>query len=763
MNDELRQYTHTPLPADRFRLIKLLDPASHAWPGDETAHEPLCAEFVESSFGEVISYEALSYCWTGHQRAILAEERDVHAQMDRRLCIKSSGRTAGFIPISRSLEAALRHVQHQTEKPLFVDQVCINQSDLEEKSHLVQRMGDIYTNAERVLAWLGPPTPESGEFMSFMQNLKEGPSTAFHRLSDIDYTSFATIRASILDEDPDVMMVPEELKADRDELQELATRIWDALPLRGFVDFCSRQWFGRMWIVQESCLPKHLVFVFGDRVCDSTHFERTALLVVLSVGIQAERWTAELQQRDYPKVDDLTYTLALTRYVNRIFSVRRTLHRDGEERLGLFHLLSKFNVADTVTSQTVRSDLQKFRASNPRDCYYSLLALPRQDDAAIREVVVDYRKPVQLVFIDLASALVKEHTDVLLFSQTSRKRLGGLPSWVADWTSELSSPYGYHNSTTAIYSAGVAKDTEALGAAPDAHVVAANLVVRGYTVGPVEHVGNHVYEISEDGLQTSFSLHLFLSEISHFCNLARGKQTSFETSPHSGDEMASLLASGGRGISTKPNASPSDRLGPIIHGTYLAGAVHNVTKRRYARHARVLERAEFSKRMAAILDRLEARWQERQGPYYALMRLLGLDEDWEDFEFYQKFSDRWDQLGDTIKNWDPDDFQGLHPELRDAADGMMGRYGRALDVQEGRKCFITPSGYVGLGPGEMEAGDFVVVLKDASVPMVLRPDISDSSGHGQFTYVGEAYCYGIMDGEIMEQRREDEPRTFYIG
>ncbi|KAH7087827.1 heterokaryon incompatibility protein-domain-containing protein, partial [Paraphoma chrysanthemicola] len=39
--------------------------------------------------------------------------------------------------------------------PLWVDALCINQPDIEERNHQVQQMSDIYRNAAKVLVWLG--------------------------------------------------------------------------------------------------------------------------------------------------------------------------------------------------------------------------------------------------------------------------------------------------------------------------------------------------------------------------------------------------------------------------------------------------------------------------------------------------------------------------------------------------------------------------------------------------------------------------------
>jgi hypothetical protein len=43
---------------------------------------------------------------------------------------------------------------------LWIDAICINQSDNEEKSQQVRLMGEIYSKAEVVRVWLGPSTED---------------------------------------------------------------------------------------------------------------------------------------------------------------------------------------------------------------------------------------------------------------------------------------------------------------------------------------------------------------------------------------------------------------------------------------------------------------------------------------------------------------------------------------------------------------------------------------------------------------------------
>jgi hypothetical protein len=62
-------------------------------------------------------------------------------------------------PISATLSLALRSIMDplpiESRFTMWVDQLCINQDDLVEKSAQVSLMGEIYQKAKRFLVWLG--------------------------------------------------------------------------------------------------------------------------------------------------------------------------------------------------------------------------------------------------------------------------------------------------------------------------------------------------------------------------------------------------------------------------------------------------------------------------------------------------------------------------------------------------------------------------------------------------------------------------------
>lgn len=775
----ISMYAYAPLETGFFRLFRLIDghPAPD-WSIDvdtvpqttpRDAAAPLRVECIECSFADPICYEALSYCWAGHERSLSPEEHKQRSQLDRYVLVSDGGETVGYIPTTASLETAMLYLRWHTEKPFFVDQLCINQADNVEKAHLVRRMGEIYSQANRVLAWLGPSDPEAQEFVSFMKHLEEAPGAAYLRLADHDYPILNAIRLSVAATSPESKPVPDHVMADRDMLRDLVIQIGDEMPLRGFVNVCSRQFFGRLWIVQEACLSLNLQFVCGYSVWHADQLERTLLLFSLLLAHRAANLTPKALAKEYPKVDDIILAIALGRFINRLFSTRRTIHRPGQTRLPLFYLLVNFNVADMVTALTQKHDLQKFRAGDPRDCYYSILALPESSDTALKRVVVSYENSAQQVFTELAEAIAVDYTDVLLFSQNASKQLEDLPSWVPDWSSQLATPFGYLQSNKPLFAAGYAKRMQSGEGEGGPRVEGSALVVAGYIVDTIHRTGDYVYEMTASGtdVPTEVSHHYFLSEIELFCRLAREGQARSDDSPPCLKDAPWLMASGGRGLADSLDMGHEERFGPDVQGVRLLDASYQVQRQYLERHTKTYELVRWQKRQSDVLSPLEKRWAElrkRTGLYWGLMYWLGIGTDWDAYEFCEKFNRHWDKSGpmaEAAANDRPDGWN-LEVEVREEVLKVWGRLGRAMDVQQGRRCFVTPKGYVGLGPLDMQVGDVVAILKGASVPVVLRSDVSGPEGQQQFKYIGEAYCHGTMEGQLCQQRAGAVPSLFCI-
>ncbi|KAF2442025.1 HET-domain-containing protein [Karstenula rhodostoma CBS 690.94] len=86
---------------------------------------------------------------------------------------------------------------------------------------------------------------------------------------------------------------------------------------------------------------------------------------------------------------------------------------------------------------------------------------------------------------------------------------------------------------------------------------------------------------------------------------------------------------------------------------------------------------------------------------------------------------------------------------------LAGRYRSNMSGMDGKRPYITRKGYLGMCPGSALPGDVVVIFHGARLPYVLRPRPEGD----RYTFLGEAYCDGMMDGEISEGRQET---SFFI-
>lgn len=170
-------------------------------------------------------YDALSYTWgteTGAEIALV--QRDEH-------CSEQGNpvHTESAMTIWKNLAEALRHLRDEKRiRTLWVDAICINQSDSTEKMIQVRHMDSIYRQARRVVAFIGPPDNSSQLAISTLEYLG----------AQVTWTGFGWRSKSVEAVEPDWHMRGTDLGYDE------AT--WDAI-----LTLLSRPWFSRLWIVQE--------------------------------------------------------------------------------------------------------------------------------------------------------------------------------------------------------------------------------------------------------------------------------------------------------------------------------------------------------------------------------------------------------------------------------------------------------------------------------------------------------------------------------
>ncbi|GLA08012.1 hypothetical protein AnigIFM60653_009537 [Aspergillus niger] len=146
-------YTYSPLPPGPYtRMIRLLPHKDRSAPVECTLFD---YDLFETHRGKHL-YEALSYTWGSgiKPQPILID--------------------GSLLSVTESLYTALLYLRdHQLERTLWVDAVCINQEEDDEKAKQIPYMRAIYAQADRVLVWLGEPDDSDGDAFDTIRRLAE--------------------------------------------------------------------------------------------------------------------------------------------------------------------------------------------------------------------------------------------------------------------------------------------------------------------------------------------------------------------------------------------------------------------------------------------------------------------------------------------------------------------------------------------------------------------------------------------------------------
>lgn len=229
----------------------------------------------------------------------------IHASLDAKPCFEAVSYVWGQPPFHHSilidkyifqigpnLETVLRKLRDlKVSKTLWIDAICINQSDEEERRQQILEMQNIFTSAVQVRAWLGED-PKHGELaISLLEDLQEEDIAKF-------------------------------------SLNNFKTKKWEALK-----NFWSQPYWKRIWIVQEIAVAHERVLIgYGSRWIQRSAFEKALNILIahrnnhetlLWEGIDSEMdWFLNLSQicrcDIHPQIDrnlqDLEYLLYLTEH-----------------------------------------------------------------------------------------------------------------------------------------------------------------------------------------------------------------------------------------------------------------------------------------------------------------------------------------------------------------------------------------------------------------------------------------------------------------
>ncbi|KAF4960119.1 hypothetical protein FGADI_1137 [Fusarium gaditjirri] len=98
---------------------------------------------------------------------------------------------------------------------------------------------------------------------------------------------------------------------------------------------------------------------------------------------------------------------------------------------------------------------------------------------------------------------------------------------------------------------------------------------------------------------------------------------------------------------------------------------------------------------------------------------------------------------DSEKIQQPNTAEGEEAGEASSTEGSF--YASALMRMHTRRAFMTSTGFVGVGPLDIQPGDEVCILLGGKIPYLLR-----AQGDEAYTLVGEAYVHGVMHGELFK-------------
>ena len=249
-------------------------------------------------------YEALSYVWGP------AEPIDS-------IKIHTAGHYSGMMNITPDLSAALRQLRDSTSvRFLWIDAICIDQANIQEKNHQVPLIADVYRRAEHVCVWLGQSSDDSHKALQFI------------------------VGAGNL----------------------IATSAWkqDETEWQAFYSFITRPWFRHRWSIQAIALARRATLL-----CDNRTVGWQELANVLSIvqEVMTEFSNDKVRYCNYYEWGHMSLQPAF-----RLAEIRNHIHRVSRDEVDTGSLWSL---------ETLMWKFHDFEISDPRDAIYAMLALAK--------------------------------------------------------------------------------------------------------------------------------------------------------------------------------------------------------------------------------------------------------------------------------------------------------------------------------------------------------------------------------------------------
>jgi hypothetical protein len=355
--DKIRpQYVYEPLSASRqeFRLLTIFP--------ERNKQGPIFCSLSTYSPEHAPEYEALSYTWG--QLGLSEHPISFNGCM---------------LMITSKMWNVLLNLREATQRRvLWIDAICINMANIDERGFQVGAMKHIFAQAQRVVVWLDEPT------------------VAFPVLED-------TVRR---------------FSASRGSTEQRLQNVLGTYDL--LKDFCknfSHPWFCRVWTLQEYALAQSVVFLWGDRFLDGV--DVVDCVTELWRGLVEGNYTSIVRPEAFEQLREELSGLIY-------FSWARQKFADG----GL----------DELDFMRILVASQALEATDPRDKIFALLSLA--PPAFCEDLSPDYTLSIEEVYCLLSQAMSLATRLSVVFGWITTTCLAEevtlMPDWMPGWIEDLS-------------------------------------------------------------------------------------------------------------------------------------------------------------------------------------------------------------------------------------------------------------------------------------------------------------------------------------
>ncbi|KAF5627507.1 heterokaryon incompatibility (het-6OR allele) [Fusarium sp. NRRL 52700] len=696
------------LDSTHIRLVKIRPRAR------SLLRERLNIEVTTHSLDEAqaLGYHALSYTWG-------APLEGLDKRADRNSCILVNDDRFYVQP---NLFGALKRFE-EFDWYLWIDAICIDQTNQREREIQVGIMSEIYSMAAQVDIWLGDGGEQSAEAIRLTRAL-----------------------SSLAEETGGSEVSLNKNEIESSGLPPIPSKGWEP-----FVDLLDRNWFRRAWVIQETALARQSFVFLGNSECISWEQLTSALIMISRLGWYPNATLAMVKLEEMKTWTPGPYAIHFISVIRVSLESLKETQRHPQISV-IEDLTGPDNWKTTASSHLAYMMMigHKFKVANDRDRVYSLLGmvniaashmgLPRCDlevnyNASVAEVFTAATTNIlnhcnHLGFISLAGIAEFHHGTLNLPSND-------IPSWVPNFSTEPS----------------------AARTAP---------ILFPWGRGEIRLDASRYSKIGSLGFSiTGSRLSVQAQRIGQFlpgCYLFYVLAYLFHVEP-----FAALLLRCDKRYKVTGELHIEACLRTFIFGANIHDSITDLSElgasfkawlcyilfqylRIWDTSMTIDQRLVFLEQLTSFQS-LVARYGDEacdvlpsiEWVKQMLQKLGASNPPDSELALIFSFMERTSSLGGFSEEFDLEWTSVVAKELADTFM-LAGKYASMLGSYAcQRRVFLTDEGHLGLAFSSVQEGDSVWVVSSCPVPLVMRP-----RADGTYQLIGDSYVHGIMEGEAVK-------------